>query len=504
MAAPVLSKNKKYMNKQSVLIHRSQSQRLTNVLFAFLAIFLWLLSTAAKAETYPWVWLGKDDIQVSEHAKVEAEFRLHLIANAKETIDIVTFDQRLDQDIGLPLLQALEVAAKRGIQIRFAAAWLSGLLNDMSRSTERYLRGLAACYPNFKYIAVGGQPMWRQGWGVIDGIHQKIFLVDNKISLVSGRGHAGEYLGWLDTAFFYKGALVDQTREAFEQMWQTVGRESVLQFKSGRSLTNSAAAELPRQRALAASPSLKLSKEEKEELAELKTWAEAPASNNHDYQARSIYYNFLEQMRRQADHQDRTPKSFSYEERAEFLQDPYIEAVLMLLPQTKRFQMNILATIMDERVVEAILRERQRGMEMELITNGQEAHSIFPTAPGWFAGIHILDDLLQAGVVGHEVKQMGPDTGIYLHRKLLILDDHVFFGSHNFTKAGTLTTEEYSIEILSQDFADKMRKLSRHSIEVNTVPFDANAVHQERLITPARQWFASFFEVLYLKKSKKN
>lgn len=493
------------MKNQSATINNQLSQRARSILFSVLTVILLMTTSSANAGVYPWVWLGKDDIRVTDHARLEAKFRLHLIANAKESLDIATFDQRMDQPIGLPLLQALESAAQRGVQIRFAAAWVSALLNDPSRKAEQYLKGIASRHPNFKFISVGGPAMWKQGWGILDGIHQKIFLIDNKIALVTGRGHAGEYLNWLDTAFFYKGDIVDQTRDAFEQMWQTIERENGLQDQEEvLGLANAVIPEeSPKQLFLSDCPSLQLTSEEMQEFNALKLWAEAPPSNNHDYQARSIYYNFLEQMRTEADLQGRTPGSFSYDERAKFLQDPFIDTVLLLLPQTNRFQMSILATILEDRVVETIIRERQRGMEMELITNGKKAHSVFPTAPGWFAGIHTLDDLLQVGVTAHEVKQKGAETGIYLHRKLLILDDHVFFGSHNFTKASTLTTDEYSIEVASQDFADRMEQLSHHSIEVNTVPFDADEVHRERLATPVRQWFASLFEILYLKPPQK-
>ncbi|WP_147286492.1 phospholipase D-like domain-containing protein [Legionella maceachernii] len=494
------------MKNQAVTINSRRNQRTRSVLYVLLTIFLLFSSTGAYTEVYPWVWLGKNDIQVTDHAKVEAEFRLYLIATAQESIDIATFDQRLDEAVGLPLLQALEKAAERGVRIRFAAAWISALLNDPSRKTEEYLNRIARHYPNFKFISAGGPSMWKKGWGVLDGIHEKLFLVDNKIALLTGRGHAGEYLNWLDTAFFYKGNMVNQSLDAFEQMWQTIERENGLQLQHEElGLTNAVlSAKSSQQKSVSSTLPIKLSAEEQQELDTLKTWAEIPASNDHDYQARSIYYNFLEQMRREADLQGRTPGSFSYDEREKFLQDPFVDTVLLLLPQTHRFQMSILATILEDRIVEAIFSERQRGMEMELITNGKKAHSVFPTAPGWYAGIHTLDDLLQVGVIGHELKQRGAGTNIYLHRKLLILDDHVFFGSHNLTKASTLTNDEYSIEVVSRDFADKMEQLSRHSIEVNTVPFNIEAVHWERLITPVRQWFASFFEILYLQQPQKH
>ena len=491
---------------------------------ALLICCMFVLMTYSKvtnATVYPWVWLGKNDIQVTDHVKVEAEFRLHLIANAKHSLDIVTYDQRMDSAIGLPLILALEDAAKRGVQVRFATAWVSTLFNDPLRKADEYLRKIASDYPNFKYILFRDPLRMRnQDWGILDSIHLKIFIADNNIALVTGRGHAGEYLNWLDTAFFYKGAIVEQSRDTFNRMWEMLEREmglSAARVKAapsdaeisdelliGRVLSDNAPGALSSRQAsnglmLSDTSPLQLSAEEQEELDVLKAWAIVPHSTDQDYQVRSIYFNFLEQMREQANRQGRTPNSFSYDERNQFLYDPFVEEVLRLLPQTHRFQMSIFALILQDRVIQALLKEKQRGMEMELITNGSEAHSIFPFAAGWFAGIHTLDDLLQAGVVGHELKPMGPDTRIYLHRKLLILDDHVFFGSHNLTKASSLTCDEYSIEVVSQEFADKMAQLSRHSIEVNTVPFNAAVVHEERLSTPIRQWFSSSFEMLYLR-----
>lgn len=167
-------------------------------------------------------------------------------------------------------------------------------------------------------------------------------------------------------------------------MWQTYEIESVLPTMTYSALPEQAS----RQGSLSDRSSLKLTLEEQQELDVLKAWAEVLPSNDHDYQARSIYYNFLAQMRKEADRQSRSPRSFSYDERLQFLQDPYVDTVLSLLPRTKHFQMNTLATILLDKVAEAILRELQRGMEMEIITNGQTAHAYYLTAPGWFAGIH--------------------------------------------------------------------------------------------------------------------
>ena len=66
--------------------------------------------------------------------------------------------------------------------------------------------------------------MWKTGWGYLDGIHEKLLLVDSSLGMTTGRGHADQYLQWMDTAFFYKGGLVSQSREAFQALWNTVKR----------------------------------------------------------------------------------------------------------------------------------------------------------------------------------------------------------------------------------------------------------------------------------------
>jgi phosphatidylserine/phosphatidylglycerophosphate/cardiolipin synthase-like enzyme len=139
-------------------------------LISFLIISLFF-STLAKANSYPWIWMGKNDIQVTDHPRVEAEFRLNLVRNAKVSIDILTFDQRADDLVGKPLLVAIEEAAQRGVKIRFGTAWLAPILKDPLFRASRFLSYVAKQNPNLQYLEVGGCGMRKRGWGYIDGIH---------------------------------------------------------------------------------------------------------------------------------------------------------------------------------------------------------------------------------------------------------------------------------------------------------------------------------------------
>src|SRR4051812_17744346 len=69
----------------------------------------------SEARVYSWVPVHRNDIKVIVSPQIEAELRLEMIRRASKTIDIVTYDQRADNQIGLPLLQEIKKAADRGV-----------------------------------------------------------------------------------------------------------------------------------------------------------------------------------------------------------------------------------------------------------------------------------------------------------------------------------------------------------------------------------------------------
>jgi putative cardiolipin synthase len=465
--------------------------------FVFVVTFSY--SVPASARVYPWVWMGKDDIQVTDHPRVEAEIRLEMIRRAQVSLDIVTFDQRADQGVGMPLMQAVEEAAKRGVKIRFATTWLAPILKDPWYQAANFMTTLAKKYPNIEYVTVGGAPMRKRGWGYIDGIHEKLLIVDKKWVLVTGRGHADEYLTWLDTAFIFRGAMVDQSVKAYGRLWKAICREQGIECQTSEptlAQSNSNESQIESE-SFHKEPQLPMSEEEREELKALSHWLDEPPSEKKEYKGRLLHHDLLDQLGKY----DMGLPGYSYDERAGLVRDPVLKEAIRLLSKAKDFQLSILATIFDPRLKEAILSALKRGVNVELLTNGSESHTAaepIPFAIGWYASLPGLDEVLLAGAKGYELKHQGGDTARFLHRKLAIFDDTVIFGSHNLTISSTLTQDEVSFEIQSADFAQRMTELSKHSIQINSEALNTESIHLERLATPYRQWFSSFLDKIYL------
>src|SRR5690242_2213851 len=70
----------------------------------FCAALLHLAPMTAVARVYDWVSITHDDLQVITDPELEFRLRFELIQRAETEIDFVTFDQRADAQIGMPLL----------------------------------------------------------------------------------------------------------------------------------------------------------------------------------------------------------------------------------------------------------------------------------------------------------------------------------------------------------------------------------------------------------------
>src|SRR5437870_3529777 len=80
-----------------------------------------VLPSSVRAEAYPWVTLG-DDVRLVADPQVDLELRLYLIGQARQSIDLALYEQG-DDDVGLPILEALRAAADRGVKVRIITQW---------------------------------------------------------------------------------------------------------------------------------------------------------------------------------------------------------------------------------------------------------------------------------------------------------------------------------------------------------------------------------------------
>jgi phosphatidylserine/phosphatidylglycerophosphate/cardiolipin synthase-like enzyme len=484
------------------------------MLASFLPFILsfFLLPPPAFGEAYEWVSMGKEDIQVVSNPKIEAAFRLDLIDRAEFTIDIVTFDQRMDDKVGLPLLNKLAEAAKKGIKIRYAISSSMTPVTDTWNYVGHFLNKTALQYPNLEYLFAGGAGMmWKSGWGALDGIHEKLLIIDGKINFVTGRGHADNYLNWLDTAFIFKGPLVGQSNRAFEKLWATLQRE--LKVDMNKSTDPQSSQEEDKSEAMNDErPKLtlpfELSETEQTELSGLINWSKKPTTHQKDYRARLLHHDFLDQIRATG----RKPSSISTQERLEILSDPIVDEVKNLLATAESMKYCTLATILNPNLKQCMLEnlnDPDRSLQLSVFTNSKTGHACLSSmhlAAGWYAGLQDLDDLLKTGhATAYELKDETEKTLcsplVWLHRKLILVaagdKSTVIFGSHNLTYASSVALDEMSFEIESLDFYQKMHELFSSSLTAYGTEIQAPEIHKEKEASTFNQWLSSKFSLMY-------
>ena len=92
----------------------------------------------AFAGSYPWIQISSEDIRMVPNPVIEAELRLSLIKKAQHSIDLVIWDQREDETVGMPILKALRDAADRGVKIRFLLSWSGHMEDTFNRSRQLF------------------------------------------------------------------------------------------------------------------------------------------------------------------------------------------------------------------------------------------------------------------------------------------------------------------------------------------------------------------------------
>jgi putative cardiolipin synthase len=154
--------------------------------------------------------------------------RVHSAALADRSIDVQTYIWHADLT-GLYLANELLLAADRGVRVRL-------LLDDLdARSNNDGLAALAA-HPNIHVRTFNPVPSRSGGWSLAGDflrggrrlnrrMHNKAWIVDNRIALGGGRNLGNEYFGASDGANFadlelaMAGPVVRQMSESFDAFW---------------------------------------------------------------------------------------------------------------------------------------------------------------------------------------------------------------------------------------------------------------------------------------------
>jgi phosphatidylserine/phosphatidylglycerophosphate/cardiolipin synthase-like enzyme len=157
--------------------------------------------------------------------------RINLIRGAQKSIDIQTYIWSKD-DAGMLVLDELVKAARRGVKVRILADQL-GSLNDpkllsrLARASSNlqiklYNPTFDSAHSNYVEYAASVLCCFRE---FNQRMHNKLFLVDDKVGIVGGRNYANEYYDWdpqmdfLDRDVVVAGVAGRQMEKSFDIFW---------------------------------------------------------------------------------------------------------------------------------------------------------------------------------------------------------------------------------------------------------------------------------------------
>lgn len=141
--------------------------------------------------------------------------------NAQKTIDIEQYIIEKD-DIGQELFELLASKQKEGVHVRILCDMV-GSYSFFASDLPNALRDVGVNVRFFNII----KP-WRIhsffSWFFRD--HRKIMVVDNNVGFIGGVGFRDDMRDWRDTHVKVIGPVVKEMRLAFEEMWETAGKEN--------------------------------------------------------------------------------------------------------------------------------------------------------------------------------------------------------------------------------------------------------------------------------------
>lgn len=413
-----------------------------------------------------WVPLRSNDIFVIPEFLVDMAARMEMIDRAKKTIDIATFELEYSKKVSLPLLSKLREAANRGVKVRVLTTFIGAVARDKLGRVKSYL-----LYPPTKepiqFAQFDGS---RDGWLIEDSVHEKLLIIDKNIFLTSGRGQAEEHLRWLDTSFAVQGQLVPPTVRFFEDLWRSVTLEvRIDSTESAPFIFGFPKHQWPREFVFSVQENQRWLAY-REWVGQLETSDKDPENNQIIGRARVLHFDMIEQFRNRLSRLGSSPI-----DRIKFYHDPVLRALAWKVRKASSIRLSTLSLILHPVLKSALNEASQNQAKMSFIINGPNATvSLDPVNLPFRSELPELQKLVhlpEFNLFGFEPPRDGSLT--YNHRKLAIIDETVFFGSHNFHVQSSTTNDEMSFEIESPAFAAKMSDL-----------FDADRVKYTRILTP--------------------
>lgn len=419
-----------------------------------------------------------------EDPAVDMALRVDLIRNAKKSIRIAVYHQSVDKNVGIPIAQALRQAAQRGVSVKFVTSRVPMLVQDPRQLTRKMIADPMLAWPA-KYLEFGGFANSTKGWNISDCVHEKIFLIDDKVAIFGGRNQGDLYLSWLDFDVIAMGSgIVGELRKAFDQLWFDVA--SFAEPLPGFVIRDG---DIPSSDQFV---DVKLDVAQTKDFADAKSWiAGTKASSSELFEpgrARVVshrLYNQLKSGKYNGDNRVAVPDSIVFE-------------TASVVENAKEIRISMMFALFHPRLKAALLAALSKGASLYLYVNGeQSAGEETPLALTYKDSLSDLVDLLsarQANGAPAKVKiaMLADANRRFLHKKMLIADQHVFFGSHNFNLPSTLANSEIAIQTDDAGFARGMAERFDRDFMLSGRPLTLEKARADYDATAVGRWVAKF------------
>lgn len=171
---------------------------------------------------------GNSGFRLVGHGPEALAIRIHSSALADRSIDVQTYIWHADLT-GLYLANELLLAADRGVRVRL-------LLDDLDARNNNYGLAALAAHPKIHVRLFNPVASRRGKWSLAGAflrggrrlnrrMHNKAWIVDNRIALAGGRNLGNEYFGASDGSNFadlelvMAGPVVRQVSQSFDAFW---------------------------------------------------------------------------------------------------------------------------------------------------------------------------------------------------------------------------------------------------------------------------------------------
>lgn len=426
---------------------------------------------------FPWVTPANSQVFIVTDSRVDFALRIAAIDRAQHTIESATFFQGIDERIGMPVLQAFRRAQNRGVTGRYIQERVSTIKSDFWNVAARMLDDANLKEPG-QVVSFGGWRNWFHGLRLTDFVHEKILILDagtpHETIFISGRNNADHAVANIDLTIVIRPLVPgrpwigDQIKLAFGTLWDFV--KTIYKPRT------------PKARKRFIPPPDKnvevalLNDRQRAEFAELNELLSRPpvaGAPLKDFEARPesmrVLTNDLLIKAITNKYSRRLSRRYHY-------QSDIIHAASPTIAGSKRVFASMMSVTMPAELKQALIAALKNGAEVHLVTNSRETNKTYtPFGLGFDYSLTDIIDLMEIGgnlsvyILDEKLLLQHEDLYhlvTYVHRKLVVADNHVFSGSDNYNATSSANNSEIVVESIDQAFADKMVEVMRNDLQV--------------------------------------